>query len=308
MKTTRILRGAGAAGLALALTACLKMDMDLEINTEDTIDGSIVMAFSQEFMDMAGSMGDDAETEDMFDEFLNMDVAGEDVPDYATVEPYDDGEFVGQQVTFDGAPLEDFGTDEMSGLSITRDGEEFVVDGDMDMADSGAGEMGDIPPGMLEGMDFDIRLSITFPGEVLEHNGSLDGTTVTWEPQIGESNEMFARSQDSGAGGDGFPAWLWIVIGVVVVAGLVALLFVWSRGKGGAQPEADSGGVPSPAEPAAAATPSDAPAGSPGTMPPPPPQPEPEAASTDSDDQPEASASDDELVDPDDPDAPGQSR
>jgi hypothetical protein len=52
---------------------------------------------------------------------------------------------------------------------------------------------------------------------VLEHNGSLSGTTVTWEPQIGEPNDMFARAMDSGGAGGGMPVWLWIVIGVVIV-------------------------------------------------------------------------------------------
>ncbi|NED95518.1 hypothetical protein G1H11_09350 [Phytoactinopolyspora alkaliphila] len=231
----------------------MKMDMNLELNTDDTIDGSVVMAFSKDFMDMAGMMGEDADMDEMFEGFMDFDPEGEDVPDYASVEPYDDGEFVGQQINFDGAPLEDFseGTD-MSGLSIVREGDQFVVEGDMDMSDASTGEMEDIPPGMLENMDFDLRVAITFPGEVLEHNGSLDGTTVTWEPEIGAQNDMFARAMDSGGAGGGMPVWLWIVIGVVIVAGLAALLFLMSRNKGESAPVMSEGGaVPPPAAPGA---------------------------------------------------------
>ncbi|AYY15072.1 hypothetical protein EF847_22610 [Actinobacteria bacterium YIM 96077] len=237
----------GAAGLALTLSACFKMDVDLELNTDDTVDGSMVVAVSSEFRDMAETMGEDV---DMLDEMFGEGFGGveEEAPDYASIEPYDDGEFMGQEIVFDEAPLSEFEGGEAEGLSIVRDGEEFVVEGAMDMtdADPEAGQMEDLPPGMADQMDIDARVSITFPGEVLDHNGSLDGTTVTWEPQIGESNEIFARAEDSGAGG-GFPVWLWIVIGVVVVAGIATLLFVLFRNKGEPAPAATGGDVPPPA-------------------------------------------------------------
>lgn len=232
----------------MALSACFKMDVDLELSADDTVDGTIVMAFSSEFRDMAGMMGEDM---DMMDEMLGggFGELGEDMPDYASVEEYDDGEYVGQQVNFDGAPLSDFQEGGAEGLSITHEGEEFIVEGAMDMsnAEEEMGDLGDLPSGMAEGMsDFEIRVAITFPGEVIEHNGSLSGTTVTWEPQIGETNEIFARAQDTGGAG-GFPAWLWIVIGVVVVAVIAGLLYMFSRGKGNGSASGDSvQGQPSP--------------------------------------------------------------
>jgi hypothetical protein len=257
MKRTRTLRAIGAAGLVLALTGCIKLDMDLTVHADDTVDGTMIFGFNREMSDM---MGEEADMFDgMMDELLDMDL-GEDAPDEVTVEPYDDGTFVGQEMTFQGMPLEEFGGDEgTSELRLARDGDEFVFEGDMDMSDTG--EMGDVPPGMLEGMmEFDMRVSITFPGEVLEHNGSLSGTTVTWEPEVGETNEMFARASESGGGG-GMPVWLWIVIGVVVVAGLVAMLFLFSRSK--AEPAAVAAGdqpVPPPG-PAGTNPPPPAPAG-----------------------------------------------
>ncbi|NDL60269.1 LppM family (lipo)protein [Phytoactinopolyspora mesophila] len=272
MKRTRTLRAIGAAGLVLALTGCIKMDMDLTVNADDTVDGTMIFGFNKEMSDM---MGEEADMFDgMMDELLDMDL-GEDAPDDVTVEPYDDGTFIGQEMTFQGVALDEFGGDDAtSELRLTREGDEFVFEGDMDMSDTG--EMGDIPPGMLEGMmEFDMRVSITFPGEVLEHNGDLSGTTVTWVPEMGETNDMYARASESGGGG-GMPVWLWIVIGVVVVAGLVALLFLFSRGKtepavagdAPAPPPSPEGAGPVPPAPggagaAAAAAPPAAPVGEP---------------------------------------------
>jgi hypothetical protein len=42
---------------------------------------------------------------------------------------------------------------------------------------------------------FDVSVSMTFPGEVLEHNGTLDGTTVTWKPKAGENVVMKAKGK-----------------------------------------------------------------------------------------------------------------
>ncbi|NED98647.1 LppM family (lipo)protein [Phytoactinopolyspora halotolerans] len=248
MKTTRVLRALGAAGLAVALTSCMKIDLDMEINAddgEDTVSGTIVMAFSQDFLDMAGMMGEDPdEIFEGFDDFM-AGPEGDEIPEYAEVEEYDDGEYRGQQISYDQAPLDDFNSPE---FSIVREGEEFVVSGNMDMTDD-TGELEDVPPGMMENVDFDIRIAITFPGEVLEHNGELDGTTVTWRPQIGDNTQFEARAKDSGGAGGGFPTWLWFVIGGVVLAGLIGLLFALSRKGSGGEPAtaAAPGQFPPPA-------------------------------------------------------------
>ncbi|WP_129664456.1 LppM family (lipo)protein [Phytoactinopolyspora endophytica] len=253
MKTTRALRAIGVAGLALALTSCMKLDLDMEINVddgEDTVSGTMIMAVSQDFIDMAEMMGEDVdEMLDGFDEFIAGPSEDDGIPEYAEVESYDDGEFTGQQITYDGAPLEDFNDPD---FSIVREGEEFVVSGQMDMSDE-AGDMEDVPPGMMENVDFEFRIAITFPGEVLEHNGDLDGTTVSWQPQIGDNTQFEARAKDSGGAGGGFPAWLWFVIGGVVLAGLVVLLWALSRNKnGGAEPAAAAAGGQFPPAPGAA--------------------------------------------------------
>jgi hypothetical protein len=42
-----------------------------------------------------------------------------------------------------------------------------------------------------------IRVAITFPGRVVDHNGHLDGRTVTWTPTGTEPVEIHARAEDS---------------------------------------------------------------------------------------------------------------
>lgn len=228
MRRTNALRACGAALLAVSLAGCMKINMELELNTDDTVDGTMVVAFNQAVSDFAESMGEDPST--MFDEMET------DLPDNAEVEDYEDDEFTGKQYTFNGADLAEFAEDS-DGFGIVHEGDEFVVNGEMDMSQINPDDMGGLedqlgsdfnPEAMME--SFDVSLSITFPGEVIEHNGELDGTTVTWVPEPGENLEISARAKDSGAGG--MPVWAWIVIALVAVAAIIALLFFLARNRG----------------------------------------------------------------------------
>ena len=251
MKRMRPVRALAVAATAVALTGCMKLDMQLDISDSDTVDGEIILALNREASAMAEAMGEDPST--VFDEL------GADLPEGAQAEDYDDGEFVGQRYTFDDIALSEFSAEE-SGFGITHEGEEIVVDGNLDMTgldpEAMAGELGG-DAGELGDMDqlmesLEMSVSMTFPGEVTEHNGELDGTTVTWTPVPGEANEISARSADSGGGGgDGIPVWIWILI-IVVVLGLAALLFFLSRNRNQTPPadeapaEGYAGSVPPP--------------------------------------------------------------
>lgn len=77
----------------------------------------------------------------------------------------------------------------------------------------------DIP--QLEGMlRVDGRIQVTFPGEVIDHNGELEGQTVTWTFDTVQSNatEMFAEARKGG----GFP---WVaIIAVLLGLGVIGLV------------------------------------------------------------------------------------
>lgn len=243
------MRALAVAAMAVVLTGCLKMDMQLDVSENDTVGGEIILALSRDVSAMAESMGEDPSA--LFGEM-------QDLPEGAEVEDYEDDRFVGQRYTFEDVSLSEFSEEQEFG--IVHDGEEIVVTGNLDMTDMDpeamAGELGQLggDAGQLGDVDelmesLEMSVSITFPGEVTEHNGELDGTTVTWTPVPGETNEISARSADSGGGGgDGIPVWIWILI-VVVVLGLAGLLFFLSRNRNQAPPADDAatvGAVPPP--------------------------------------------------------------
>src|SRR5690625_7129861 len=84
----------------------------------------------------------------------------DDAPEGSTVEPYDDGQYIGQKYTFERQPLSEASGDE---LSITREGNNFVVDGELDLSDEELTET----PELAE--SFSIKYAITVPGEVIAY-------------------------------------------------------------------------------------------------------------------------------------------
>lgn len=194
----------------LALAGCLRIDMSITLNEDDTADGSFLMAVEK------GS----GEAFEMTDEDLVEQFSSETGADFenGTVEPYEDGTHIGQLITFTGEPLA--GLDEGDGsMSITRDGDDYVVAGAFDA--TGGEDMGSIPGA-------EMTLAITFPGPVSEHNGTLEGTTVTWDLMTLDE-DLSARGAASPD--TGLPLWAWIAIGagVLVLAGIAVVLVVVRR-------------------------------------------------------------------------------
>src|SRR5699024_11575233 len=71
---------------------------------------------------------------------------------------------------------------------------------------------------------FDVRVSITFPGGVDEHNGDKSGNTVTWTAEPGENVDMSARG--GAEGGLSFLLIGGIILGIVILAVIVVLVLV----------------------------------------------------------------------------------
>lgn len=209
---TRLAATAAALLAALALTGCVKLDQDLTINADNTVDGTVTVAFNKAMLDMVGATADDALSE----------TGGMPEGDNVTVEPYDDGTFVGQTYTLDGAPLAELNGGGSEGdLQIVRDGENFHVTGTLDFSDSELGGGGGLP---TDG--FEVRIALTFPGEIVSSTGEIDGNTVTWTPELGDvvDFETVARAEGGGAGsgllplaGLGLAALAAAGVGVVVV-------------------------------------------------------------------------------------------
>lgn len=196
-----------SAVTALALTGCIKVDFDLELQSDDTVDGAITYAVAEgtgEFM----STEDQEYTDEEAAEALFGDLAAEDYEN-GEVTTYAEDDWVGKTVTFEGETLDGFALDEGSeGLTIVREGDEFVVSGPYDAS----GELGEAPAGA------EMTLSITFPGAVSESNGEIseDGRTVTWN--LLDAPETIDARGAAVAGGS--MPWL---IPALIVAGVLAL-------------------------------------------------------------------------------------
>ncbi|HEY8116419.1 MAG TPA: hypothetical protein VIH70_08400 [Actinomycetota bacterium] len=230
--------------LVFLMTGCIKLNMNLGINSDNTVSGTVEFGVQKELLDLTGQNVED---------LLGTDSPFASNAPGVTVEPFDDGEFAGQQFIFEDLPIEEFNSGGVAGasgatgvtgagdsLQIARQGDTFVVTGLLDLSSGLSGVTG--PFGGTGGAQFlesaDIKIAITFPGEVLEApGGQIDGNTVTYLPEFGERLEIDATGSavDNGeaadvvGGSDSFLPLLLIIAGVVLVLLLVILLVVRSR-------------------------------------------------------------------------------
>lgn len=256
-----IARGAALGVLALALTGCLKLDMDLSVATDDTVSGDVVFAVDKQLLELSGQSAEDLLGTAAA---LPSDVQG------VSAQPYEDDTFAGQQFTFDAVSLEQFNQESGSAdqLRIVREGDTFVVSGVLDLSSalSGATGANGFPGAEELFRSAEMRIRIAFPGEVIDTNGEVDGTTVTWVPTVGERLDIQATaSAIEGGGGGSTMTILLIVGGIVIVAAIVVGLLLARRrrpavatagfGADSSAPTAAPGATPSqPIPPASAPT------------------------------------------------------
>ncbi len=271
-----------AAATLVLLTGCIKLDMDLKVTQDGMVSGSYIVALDRSVLQLTGQ---DA------DQFYEQTASGIDrsnLPPGATVDvaKYDEGNFVGAKVTFSGLPVDDLNDATPSGsdsstFSLTHDGDLYHFKATLDTTQGGDQSPISVPEQLTNSAE--IRIKITFPGEVTETNGSKDGTSVTWEPKLGEAADLTATAKDSGGASGGGSSNTWLVV-LAIVAGLavvaVVLVLLLARGRRDKTPPPSDPLVPqgpppglgslgSPPAPTAAPVPPSA--ASPFAPPPPPP-------------------------------------
>src|SRR3990170_1788338 len=207
------------AVLALLLSGCIKLTMDLQVTSDDTVSGTIQLGIQKELLELSGGSVQD---------LLGSDSPFPSDAPGVTVEEFDDGEFAGQEFTFDSVPIAEFQTtDDPDALSILRQGDVFVVSGVLDMSGALSGATGGIGTTGQELLDSaEIRITMTFPGDVQEATGTIDGNSVTWTPAFGERLELSAVASaiddgDAGGGGGGSSSMTLILIVAAVVVGAI---------------------------------------------------------------------------------------
>lgn len=262
----RIARAAALSLLAaVALSGCVRYTVDLTLETDNTASGTVVTAIQSGIGEQLGAESDQAALNDLFaGSPFDVDSGTFTASDYA-----EDG-YIGKQYAFDGLGIDQFGA--FADLfSIERVGDEFIVSSESaPTPDSGVDQM---PPGA------EASLSITFPGEVVDHNGTLEDKTVTWN--LFTQNEPISAT--AGATSDGrFPVWLVIAAAVIlaVLIGVAIVVVVVLGKQKGAPPLTMPGDSTDSAVPAPPVQPMQNLAVPPAASAPPPPPPPPPAPPT----------------------------
>jgi len=253
MRRRTLPRILAVGALVLALAGCVRFQADLTLNTDNTVDGSIVVAVvvaeeTEEARTTALTQAGDIESQ-----LLGSlrDAAG------VSTSEYEEDGYLGSRITFDDVALDAFSGQKPESLKFTRDGDEYLFTGVLDFSAQS------IPDDEGEDDGTNLTVSVTFPGEVSEHNGELAGTTVTWSTPIDQRLEMSARGASAPAGAPVLLIVL-VIVGILVLAAAVVavLLFLRSRrakapvaAPEGATPEVEAPVADSPVADAPVATP-----------------------------------------------------
>jgi len=236
---------AAAAASILLLTGCVKLDMNLTVSAKDTVSGTYIIAVDKALLQLAN------QDPDALYQQLTATIGQAPLPKGASIEAkkYDDGKFAGATITIDGVPISqmnkiggtgtDTGDSSASNFSLTHDGDVFHFSATIDTSSSSQGDT-DISIPASAASEAEIRVMMTFPGDVTETNGDKHGTSVTWAPAFGEKAVLTATAKDSGgssssggsSGSSTINTWLIaiaIVAGLAVVIAVLVMLLVRNR-------------------------------------------------------------------------------
>ena len=206
-----------ALTLLFALSGCVKLDMDMMIRADNTVDGTLIMAVDKGLLTAMGLS--EAVILKQFE--AQGPFTGENRPKKGSVtqKPYNADGRIGQVYTYQDVPLSEFGGG-AGGLSITRKGDRFFVNGVVDMTTNTPTTPQEKTITERFGTTAETRIRMTFPGEVLKSNGKIDGRSVTWYPKIGEKTMLTAEARASAI----IPILLAAVGGAALLLVIVALV------------------------------------------------------------------------------------
>lgn len=228
--------------LVLALAGCVRFQADLKLNSDNTVDGSIVVAVAVADEADESRATARAQVADIESQLLG---SLRDATGVSTSEYEQDG-YLGSRLEFDDVALDAFSGQKPESLTITRDDGDYLFSGVIDFSaqsipsDEGGGDD-----------ESNLTVRVTFPGEVSDHNGDLAGTTVSWSTAIDQRLEMSARGAAAPAGP---PVLVFVLVGagvLVAAAAIAVALVLRSRRAKTAGPAAEGGdAAPLPTPPA----------------------------------------------------------
>lgn len=194
-----------AIGLVSLLSGCLKMDMDMKLAKDGKVSGTMIVGFQKTLLEMMGQTKE---------EFLKDLTLSKSMPKGSKIKTYDKDGYIGQEVSFKDLPASELktlggaakgataaaGGDPSSSeddLKLEKVKGKWVMTGTMDLS-SAAGATGGAKPkpgepdmsALTKG--FKIRIKMTFPGKIIEHDkwGKVKDNSVEWNPKPGEKVVM----------------------------------------------------------------------------------------------------------------------
>ena len=241
------------AALVILLSSCIKLNMDLTVSTDNTVSGSAIVAIDKQLLALTGQP---------VDQIFGGDTIAPAGTQGITTKDYEDDTFIGQEITFEGAPIAALsGSGDTDALKIVREGDIFTVTGTLDMTnDTGGDGANEAVQNALQTAD--IRISITFPGPVTSSNGEIDGNTVSWAPKVGDRTELRAEASAIPSGSSSPVLWI-VIAAVVVVAAVGGVMMMRRRSVASAEVPSDAA-VASEEPPAPATEPPPTPSTEPG--------------------------------------------
>jgi hypothetical protein len=192
-------RPGGHVGLLVAvaatvmLTGCVKLDIHLKVASDETVTGTYVVGVEKSLL---VATNDDANS--LYQRLTAALPEDAGVAHPVTAVKYDDGTYVGAKFTMSAVPMAQISTlggpDASGGtnFSLAHADGHFQFTGTLDTT-AAAGPSGASPAGSA------IRLTVTFPGAVLQTNGHKNGSSVTWTPPFGQRVAVAATADDHGA-------------------------------------------------------------------------------------------------------------
>ena len=198
MRRNRLL--IGVTSLLFLLSGCIKLDVDMKVKSNDKVDGTAVVAFSEQILTLTGQSKKD------FLKEMKTDTA--DIPKGAKVETYDKDGYVGQKMTFKDLPASEFGkamdsastgpANDAGDMKLVKEGGKWKFSGTMDLVGEGTTKTdpkNKEADALMKG--FVVKIKVTFPGKVVKADKSakIKGKTVSWEPKFGQKVEMLAIAE-----------------------------------------------------------------------------------------------------------------
>ncbi|PZF83491.1 LppM family (lipo)protein, partial [Micromonospora deserti] len=172
----RALRVAVCVALLPALAGCMQLNMGLIVKADDTVDGQLLLT-AQKSLLTSGNRTVEAGFAELRQNIPALP-PGEETR-------YEDAKLFGTQISYSNTPLDDFSSES---VRLVREGDLYRFTLPLDPKKYG-GKVAEQNPqnqqAFMRLMSFEI--SVSFPGRVLDSNGTVTGRSVSWK--VGSNQE-----------------------------------------------------------------------------------------------------------------------